>query len=126
MRRTRSCTSALLALSSMALPSDLLILLLPSMPGSRCVADKSGRASISTGRSARRLTARTISLVCSIMGSWSAPTGTTVARKPAMSAAWLTGYMRKPAGRSRAKPRCRISSRMVGLRSRRETVTKLR
>ena len=126
MRLTRSRSSALDAERLMALPSDLLILLLPSMPGSRCVADKSARASTNTARPARRFSARTISLVCSIIGTWSSPTGMTVARKPAMSADWLTGYMRKPAGMSRAKPRWRISSRMVGLRSRRATVTRFK
>ena len=34
---------------------------------------------------------RTISFVCSIIGTWSSPTGTTVALKAVMSAAWLTG-----------------------------------
>ena len=34
---------------------------------------------------------RTISRACSIIGSWSSPTGTVVARKAVMSAAWLMG-----------------------------------
>ena len=48
------------------------------------------------GCPARWARRRTISLVCSIIGSWSSPTGTSVARTAVMSAAWLIGYTRKP------------------------------
>ena len=77
--------------SVIALPSDLLIFALPSIPGSRVTADSTASHSTSTGCSTVALKRRTSSLVCSIIGNWSSPTGTCVALNAVMSAAWLTG-----------------------------------
>ena len=77
----------------MQLPRDLLILALPSVPGRRLHASVSGRSisgSTSTGEYTE-LNLRTISRVCSIIGSWSSPAGTVVALNAVISAAWLIG-----------------------------------
>ena len=74
----------------MQFPKDLLILALPSMPGRRKQALLSGsKISGSTKVSVlyNILKRRTISLVCSIIGSWSSPTGTVVALKAVISEA---------------------------------------
>ena len=77
----------------MQLPRDLLIFALPSVPGRRRHASLSGRRAVgSTSVSPySSLNRRTISLACSIMGSWSSPTGTVSAMNAVMSAVWLTG-----------------------------------
>ena len=49
------------------------------------------------------------------MGTWSAPTGTSVALNDRMSAAWLIGYTTKPSGTDSPIFFCRISSLTVGL-----------
>jgi methylase of polypeptide subunit release factors len=89
--RTAARMSSVLAESGIALPADLLILPRPSMPGRRPLDGISACASGRRSRPAAALIRRTISLVCSIIGAWSAPTGTSVARKAVMSAAWATG-----------------------------------
>ncbi|MNT20927.1 hypothetical protein D3C72_1562490 [compost metagenome] len=89
------CTAALIcsgeAPSAMALPIDLLILALPSTPGRRPNSGIRALHSGSTSRPTWWLIRRTISLVCSISGAWSSPTGTTCALKAVMSAACEAG-----------------------------------
>ena len=77
----------------MQLFSDLDILALPSVPGRRMQAAFSGsRISGSTSVSPyTALNLWTISRVCSIIGSWSSPTGTVVALKAVMSDACEMG-----------------------------------
>ena len=81
-------------------PIDLLILAFPSVPGNLPHVSFLGiTASGSTKTSPYKLLKLlTISLVCSIIGSWSSPTGTVVALNAVISAAWLTGYIKNPAG----------------------------
>ena len=71
----------------MQLPSDFDILALPSVPGRRRQAQFSG--SMISGMTSvwpyTELNLCTISRVCSIIGSWSSPTGTVVARNAVMS-----------------------------------------
>ncbi|MOA13809.1 hypothetical protein D3C78_1338720 [compost metagenome] len=112
-----------LAERSSVLPSDFDILALPSMPGRRLVSLSMALQWRSTGAGSRLFILWTISLVCSIIGNWSSPTGTTSALNALISAAWLMGYTRKPTGSERAKPFCAISFFTVGLRSTRATVT---
>ncbi|MCY1244012.1 hypothetical protein D9M72_570610 [compost metagenome] len=89
------CTAALIcsgdAPSAIALPSDLLILALPSTPGRRPNLGISALHSGSMSRPTWLLMRRTISLVCSISGAWSSPTGTTWALNAVMSAACAAG-----------------------------------
>ena len=91
MRLTAARISSGLAASAIALPSDLLIFALPSRPGSLGTDVSNAEHSTSTSAPTLALKLRTSSLVCSIIGNWSLPTGTTVAWKAVMSAAWLTG-----------------------------------
>ena len=74
-----------------AVARDLLIFALPSVPGRRQHTSFSGISAVgSTSVSPYTLlNLRTISLACSIIGSWSSPTGTVVALKAVISDAWL-------------------------------------
>jgi len=82
---TAARISSALAPRLMVLPSDLLILALPSMPGRRPTSGTKALASTRISRPTVRLKRRTISLHCSIIGIWSSPTGTTLALKAVMS-----------------------------------------
>ena len=77
----------------MQLPKLLDIFAFPSTPGRRRCMRFSGIMADGRIRVSPYvlLNFSTISLVCSIMGSWSSPTGTTVASNAVMSAACETG-----------------------------------
>ena len=70
------------------------------------------------------LKSRTISRVCSSIGFWSSPTGTSVALNAVISAAWLTGYVKNPAGILSPNFLSLISCLTVGLRCNLETDTR--
>ncbi len=75
--------------------SDLDILARPSRPTSLAVSPLrlSGSGNTSAYSSLKRLA---VNRDTSTTGSWSSPTGTRSALQKRMSAAWLTGYPRKP------------------------------
>src|SRR5215470_4907481 len=107
----------------MALPTLLLILARPSVPG-RTGTSAGIRAGTGNTAPYRRLNRRAISRATSTCAALSRPTGTAVALTARMSAACSTGYPSSANGIS-CLPASRAISFRLGMRSRRGTVTRL-
>ena len=91
MRLTADAISASVAPSAIALPS-VFDALRPSQPGRRPAALAAGKTALGTGTSApRRASWSARWAASSIIGAWSRPTGTAVARNARMSAACDAG-----------------------------------